>query len=330
MQGNSPELPANGRHTGAVTHGRPKHPDPVLPVGTQVVARQTLVGVDGAAVQRGATGRVSAVTTDGSYVVQLPTGREVLARRAELGLRRGYQTELGIGVRTDDGPDLVREHTILACVVGSRAFGLATADSDSDVRGVFVAPTATYWHLLKPPTHVDEPASERFSWEVERFCELALKANPNMLEVLTSPLRETVTPLGEELLALRRAFFSQLVYQTFSGYVLGQFKKIEGDLRRDGAPKWKHVMHLLRLLISAGDLLRTGELALDVGAHRERLLAIKGGGETWQSVEEWRLSLHAQLDDALDVTPLPPVPDVRSVDDWLYDVRRRSALDLPS
>ncbi len=83
---------------------------------------------------------------------------------------------------------LVREHTIYAAVVGSRAFGLDTDTSDTDTRGVYVAPTESFWSLAKPPTHVDGPEPEWFSWEVERFCELALKANPNLLEVLHSPL----------------------------------------------------------------------------------------------------------------------------------------------
>ena len=301
--------------------------NPQLPVGTQVVTREALVDSAGETVQRGATGRVVAVVAGDAYLVRLPAGREFAARRSQLGLRRGYQSELGIGTPSLlAGHALVTDHTILACVVGSRAFGLATDDSDTDTRGIYLAPTPAYWHLIKPPTHVEGPATEWFSWELERFCELALKANPNALEVLSSPLRTVVTPLGAELLALRRAFFSQLVYQTFTGYVLGQFKKIEADLRRDGAPKWKHVMHLLRLLLAARDLLTTGELAVDVGAHRERLLQVRAGDESWASVEAWRLELHGQLDDALDRTPLPPAPDVRTVDGWLYDVRRRGAV----
>ncbi|MET0417325.1 MAG: nucleotidyltransferase domain-containing protein, partial [Actinoplanes sp.] len=50
---------------------------------------------------------------------------------------------------------LVTEHTILAVVVGSRAYGLATPGSDHDRRGVFAAPTAAFWRLDKPPTHRD-------------------------------------------------------------------------------------------------------------------------------------------------------------------------------
>ena len=76
------------------------------------------------------------------------------------------------GATTDE--TLVREHTLYSCVMGSRAFGLATEDSDTDIRGVFLAPTHLFWSFDKPPTHVEGPAPEQFSWELERFCSLAL------------------------------------------------------------------------------------------------------------------------------------------------------------
>jgi hypothetical protein len=172
---------------------------------------------------------------------------------------------------------------------------------------------------------VEGPDPEWFSWELARFCELALKANPNLFEVLWSPVVVRLTPVGEELLAIREAFLSQLAYQTYNGYVLSQFTKIEADLRRDGYPRWKHVMHLLRLLLSARDLLVHGRPLVDVGPHRDRLLAVRAGAESWEDVESWRLELHATLDEAVRSTPLPAVPDVRTVDEWLRDVRRRSA-----
>jgi hypothetical protein len=40
---------------------------------------------------------------------------------------------------------------------------------------------------------------------------VALKANPNVLECLYSPLVEAATPLAEELLALRGIFLSRLI-----------------------------------------------------------------------------------------------------------------------
>jgi hypothetical protein len=299
---------------------------PALPDGTQVVLREAALDQAGGRVQGGATGRTVALGGDGRYLVRLTDGRTVACRRDQLSLRRAFQQHVAIG-GTDEarGHRLVTEHTIYAAVVGSRAFGLAVEDSDTDVRGVYVAPTDSFWSLIKPPTHVDGPGSQTFSWEVERFCELALKANPNLLEMLHSPLVQTRTPLGDELLALRPAFLSQLAYQTYSGYVLSQFKKLEADLRQRGQPRWKHVMHLLRLLICARELLRYGRLVLDVGEHRERLLAVRRGQVGWADVEAWRMTLHAEVDDALEHTPLPAVPDTAAVNAWLYSVRARSA-----
>ncbi|MDF3300016.1 nucleotidyltransferase domain-containing protein [Streptomyces sp. K1PA1] len=222
--------------------------------------------------------------------------------------------------------DLARHHTIYACVMGSRAFGLATEDSDTDRRGVFVAPTALFWRFGKPPTHVEGPLPEQFAWELERFCELALRGNPNVLECLHSPLVEHADATGRELLALRDAFLSREVHGTFTRYALGQRRKLDADVRTHGAPRWKHAMHLLRLLGSARDLLRTGCLTVDVGDERDRLLAVRRGEVPWPEVEARMTALAAQAEAAAERSPLPGSPDRRRVADFLYRVRRASAL----
>jgi hypothetical protein len=158
-----------------------------------------------------------------------------------------------------------------------------------------------------------------------QVCVLALKANPNVLECLSTPLVLHTTPIGEELLGIRDAFLSRLVHQTYNGYILSQFKKVGGDLRSKGAPKWKHVMHLIRLLISGISVLHDGTLTLDAGEHRDRLLAIKRGEVPWAELEEWRLALHADFDAALASSPLPELPDYQRVDRFVIDVRRRAA-----
>ncbi|MFF7355576.1 MULTISPECIES: nucleotidyltransferase domain-containing protein [Streptomyces] len=221
---------------------------------------------------------------------------------------------------------LVRDHTVYACVMGSRAFGLATDTSDTDRRGVFLAPTFLYWRFEKPPTHVEGPGEEQFSWELERFCELALRGNPNILECLHSPLVERMDDTGRELLSLRDAFLSRQVYGTFTRYALGQRRKLDADVRTTGAPRWKHAMHLLRLLMSARDLLRTGELRIEVGDQREPLLAVKRGELAWAGVEAWMARLGAETERALDHSPLPAEPDHARVADFLFRARRDSAV----
>ncbi|MER8047808.1 nucleotidyltransferase domain-containing protein [Streptomyces sp. NPDC094032] len=218
--------------------------------------------------------------------------------------------------------ELVRDHTIYSCVMGSRAFGLATEDSDIDRRGVYLAPTPLFWRFDKPPAHVDGPAEEQFSWELERFCELALRNNPNVLECLHSPVVEHADATGRELLALRGAFLSRQAHTTFVRYAEGQFRKLEADVRQYGAPRWKHAMHLLRLLTSCRDLLRAGELRVDVGEERERLLAVKRGEVPWQEVESRMARLRDEADRALDSSPLPAAPDRARIEDFLVGARR--------
>ncbi|MGW1230138.1 nucleotidyltransferase domain-containing protein [Streptomyces sp. NPDC001478] len=227
---------------------------------------------------------------------------------------------------TPEDEALVRDHTVYSCVMGSRAFGLATEGSDTDRRGVFLAPTPLYWRFDKPPTHVEGPADEQFSWELERFCSLALRANPNVLECLHSPLVERIDATGRELLSLRGAFLSRRVHETFARYAAGQRRKLEADVRHYGAPRWKHAMHLLRLLASARDLLRTGELVIDVGAQREVLLAVKRGEVSWEEVERWMNRLAGENDEAALRSPLPAAPDRARVEDFLVRARRASAL----
>jgi uncharacterized protein len=83
-------------------------------------------------------------------------------------------------------------------------------------------------------------------------------------------------------------------------------------------------VHLLRLLISGTALVETGRLHIDVGPHRERLLAVRRGEVPWPEIRAWRDRLAAQLEAAAERGPLPEHPDEVRVDDWLVSVRRRS------
>jgi predicted nucleotidyltransferase len=220
------------------------------------------------------------------------------------------------------GHELVREHTVYSCVVGSRAYGLAGPGSDTDVRGVYLAPTPLFWHLDKPPAHVDGPDEEQFSWELERYCELALQANPTVLECLWSPLALTITPVGRDLLALRDAFLSVRVAQSYGGYAQDQFKRLEAARRKTDQTNWKQAMHMVRLLIAGVHVLGTRQILVDMSEHREDLLAIKRGEWTWDRVRAWASRLETDLARAAAGTGLPVEPDRAAVNDFLVRTRR--------
>ena len=216
----------------------------------------------------------------------------------------------------------LREFVIYRCIVGSQAFGLAEPGSDTDRRGIYLPPAELHWSLQGVPEQVEDQEAQECYWELQKFLALALKANPNVLECLYTPLVELATPLAEELRDMRSVFLSKLVYQTYSGYVASQFKRMSQALRTRGAVRWKHAMHLIRLLLSGIELLRSGTLPVDVGEHRERLLAIRRGEVPWDSVNEWRLALHRELDAAYTATTLPDQPDYKAANEFLIRARR--------
>jgi predicted nucleotidyltransferase len=211
------------------------------------------------------------------------------------------------------------------CVVGSRAYGLDNDESDTDRRGIYLAPAELQWSLFGAPEQFEDNATQSCYWELQKFIIMALRANPNILECLYSPMIEKATPLGKELLAVRQQFLSQMVFQTFNGYAMSQFKKIEQDIRNVGEVRWKHAMHLLRLLLTGAATLREARVPVRVESHRERLLAVKSGEMLWPEVNAWRKELHHDFERALAETKLPERPDYEAANRFLIKARSGTA-----
>jgi hypothetical protein len=211
---------------------------------------------------------------------------------------------------------------IYRCVVGSQAFGLSGDDSDVDRRGIYLPPAELHWSLYGVPEQIENNDTQEAYWELQKFLVMALKANPNILECLHTPLVEHATPLAQELLAARQRFLSKLIYQTYNGYVMSQFKKLEQDLRARGEIKWKHAMHLMRLLLSGISALREGDLRLRLDEERDALLTIKRGERPWPDVNAWRLRLHKEFDEAFASTKLPERPDYQWANEFLLKARK--------
>ena len=300
----------------------PAHPNFILPVGTHVVSRVEVRGTDGKPVHpKGAVGVVILSPGDHlhAYRVRFLDGFEAALKRQELSILNEFKRE---GMDDPLHEFDLYQHVIYRCVVGSRAYGLDDADSDTDRRGVYLPPADMHWSLYGVPDQLENADTEECYWELQKFLVMALKANPNVLECLYSPIVETATPLAREMLDLRERFLSTRVYQTYNGYVASQFKKLESDLRNRGEVKWKHVMHLIRLLLSGITVLKTGHVPVRVADHRDTLLSIKRGQILWTEINQWRLDLHKQFDDALLTTKLPERPDYDRVNELLIKARR--------
>jgi predicted nucleotidyltransferase len=289
----------------------PKQPHLVIPVGTKVLTR--------------ASGRVGVVAhspaaPEHSYRVRFADGTEDRFRRHDLAIFKHTDAE----VPGAPDPAALKRFVIYRCVVGSTAYGLNHESSDVDRRGFYLPPAELHWGLAGVPEQL-ETEQEACYWEIEKFIRLGLKANPNILECLYSPIVETCTSLAGELIEMRHIFLSKHVHRTYNSYVLSQFKKLEQDLRNQHDVRWKHVMHLIRLLLSGATVLRDGFVPLRVDEQRDQLLAIRRGEIPWEQVENWRLKLHRELDETLERTRLPDHPDYHRANEFLVRARRYAA-----
>ncbi len=231
--------------------------------------------------------------------------------------------------------------TILRVLVGSRAHGLATEDSDYDYRGVWVRATrellalgakakTTQW------TEADKAKGEKLddtSWELGHFLELATHCNPTILEVFAAPVLATQEYHHDGSLAFSRhedgrALRALLPYvwnprgvrDAFLGYAMNQQKKFLAG--KDGVPA-KFACAYLRVLYQGWALLRFRQVLVDftetpIFPVLQRWRAGElDRGEVVTTCDAWQQNLEAAADACRHQ------PDLGKVNDYLLDVRKR-------
>jgi hypothetical protein len=108
------------------------------------------------------------------------------------------------------------EHCIIILAVesGSRAWGFASADSDYDVRFLYVRPWAWYLSVYIEDKRdvIEEPINDMLDvsgWDLRKALRLLKKSNPPLLEWLQCPLVYSERPeISSELRRLVPAFYS--------------------------------------------------------------------------------------------------------------------------
>jgi uncharacterized protein len=113
------------------------------------------------------------------------------------------------------------------CISGSRAYGLATEQSDTDLKGVYYLPKEQFYGL-EYIGQVNNETNDEVYYELGRFIELLIKNNPNMLELLASAddcvlyKHPLMNKLPIEL------FLSKICKHSFGGYAITQIRKARG------------------------------------------------------------------------------------------------------
>ncbi len=136
----------------------------------------------------------------------------------------------------------VEARAILLTKVGSHSYGINTASSDLDYKGIFIA-TKEYYLGLKNIEQKDKgwnEDSDRFPvlngvkdlvfYELRKYLKLAKDANPNILELLfeSNEFYQYLHPVvGQKLIDNRELFLSKKIKYSYSGYAYAQIRKIK-------------------------------------------------------------------------------------------------------
>lgn len=217
---------------------------------------------------------------------------------------------------------------LLSGIVGSRAYGLARPDSDTDRLSVHVRPTDDFLGLTLPQmSHVRQgtEGDDNASHEVGKFLHLALSCNPTASEILWLPdeMYEIRTADGDDLIGMRSSFLhARGVRNSYLGYAHAQAKRCRRDFATPGRQE-KAARHTWRLVKAGQHLWETGELlvrlpnpqaCLDFGA------AVASG--RFDLLDELMASAETVFEKP---TPLPNGNDAgwKFADNWLRTLRRR-------
>lgn len=116
---------------------------------------------------------------------------------------------------------------VFECLSGSHAYGLATPESDVDIKGVFILPEEDFFGL----NYVEQVSNETNDivyYELKRFVELLSKSNPNILELLYTPddCVRKIHPVFQKFRSIN--ILSKQCKESFGGYAMTQVRKAKG------------------------------------------------------------------------------------------------------
>ena len=116
---------------------------------------------------------------------------------------------------------------LFKCVSGSKAYGLDTPQSDTDLKGVFYLPKEHFYGLRYIPQIGNETNDEVY-YELGRFVELLNKNNPSMLELLATP-DDCVLERHPLMSRLNIGMFlSKRCRDSFAAFAMTQIRKARG------------------------------------------------------------------------------------------------------
>lgn len=217
-------------------------------------------------------------------------------------------------------------------VGGSRAYGLADANSDIDYRGVYVAPTLDFFRLSKPSeSFVQSKPDDVVFNEIEKFMKLITKGNHNSIsDLYNEPQYIGHAKLYVELQRVVPHIVPKIGYfECVRGQANQARKNIErlhmGEYPPDDviAKFNKEAMHAVRVIDTAVRFMTTRQFSPRVHEDsRDLLLSIKYGDLNPTQLLRVIDRKLRELSSANDISQLRDKANIPKADEMLVKIRR--------
>ncbi len=137
-------------------------------------------------------------------------------------------------------------NVIYLTLSGSHAYGTDTANSDIDVRGITIENKEEVLGLSNFEQYEDKN-TDTVIYGLKKFISLALKGNPNVLELLGTRNEDIlrINEYGKLIRDNSEVFLSKRVINTFGNYASAQLRRLQNSLARDYYPQEEKEKHIL-------------------------------------------------------------------------------------
>lgn len=214
---------------------------------------------------------------------------------------------------------------IMICQTGSHAYGLNTATSDEDWRGVFI-PNLDYLLGLKTVEQVKVKDDNWICHDIRQFVKIALKQNPTILEMLfIEPIYST--QIWNHLCLELRATIRKSAFIPYSAYIRSQLHKGKArnpiGKRKEGVEASgydkKFTSHVARLAVQCIGLMRDGIIPVKVPEpYRTAIISIKSGDVAKEDAFAYCEALDIQMYREYQSSKLPENFNINKFEEEIY------------
>lgn len=141
------------------------------------------------------------------------------------------------------------KNIIYLTLSGSIGYGTNLDNSDIDLRGITIERKENMYGFQRFE-QFEDTETDTVIYGLKKFVSLALKGNPNILELLGTKDEHIIymNKYGEVLRKNRELFLSKRIIYTFGNYATAQLRRLQNALARDEYPQEEKEKHILNTI----------------------------------------------------------------------------------